>query len=97
MNSLSAEGGRKVSIDAGAHGAILAVLAYNEQWVAGISQGVALGIDRVVMLFGGLDNTRDCIAFPKTQKATDLMTEAPSEVDRKQLRELGIRVVKDEE
>ena len=59
--------------------------------------GIALGIDRVVMLFGGLDNIRDCIAFPKTQKATDLMTEAPSEVDRKQLRELGIKVVKDEE
>ncbi|HTN73774.1 MAG TPA: aspartate--tRNA ligase, partial [Pirellulaceae bacterium] len=41
--------------------------------------GIALGIDRVVMLFGGLDNIRDCIAFPKTQKATDLMTEAPGE------------------
>jgi len=59
--------------------------------------GIALGIDRVVMLFGGLDNIRDCIAFPKTQKATDLMTEAPSEVDGKQLRELGVRVVRDVE
>ena len=39
--------------------------------------GIALGIDRVVMLFGGLDNIRDCIAFPKTQRATDMMTEAP--------------------
>jgi aspartyl-tRNA synthetase len=46
------------------------------------------------MLFGGLDNIRDCIAFPKTQRATDLMTEAPSEVEPKQLRELGIRVGK---
>lgn len=55
--------------------------------------GIALGIDRFVMLFGGLDNIRDCIAFPKTQRATDLMTEAPGEVERKQLDELGVRVV----
>lgn len=55
--------------------------------------GIALGIDRIVMLFGGLDNIRDCIAFPKTQRATDLMTEAPGKVDRKQLDELNIRVV----
>ncbi len=55
--------------------------------------GIALGIDRIVMLFGGLDNIRDCIAFPKTQRATDLMTEAPGRVDRKQLDELNIRVV----
>lgn len=54
--------------------------------------GIALGIDRVVMLFGGLDNIRDCIAFPKTQKATDMMTEAPSSVDAKQLRELSLRI-----
>ena len=55
--------------------------------------GIALGIDRVVMLFAGLDNIRDCIAFPKTQKATDMMTEAPSGVEAKQLKELNIRVV----
>jgi aspartyl-tRNA synthetase len=54
--------------------------------------GIALGIDRWVMLFGGLDNIRDCIAFPKTQKAADLMTEAPGKVDAKQLRELRIKV-----
>lgn len=56
--------------------------------------GIALGIDRWVMLFGGLDNIRDCIAFPKTQKATDLMTEAPGPVDARQLRELRIKVDK---
>jgi aspartyl-tRNA synthetase len=55
--------------------------------------GIALGIDRIVMLFAGLDNIRDCIAFPKTQRATDLMTQAPSDVDAKQLGELNIRVV----
>ncbi|HQU44783.1 MAG: aspartate--tRNA ligase [Planctomycetia bacterium 21-64-5] len=57
--------------------------------------GIALGIDRFVMLFGGLDNIRDCIAFPKTQKATDLMTEAPSPVDLRQLRDLRIRIDKE--
>ena len=54
--------------------------------------GIALGLDRWVMLFGGLDNIRDCIAFPKTQKATDLMTGAPSQVDAKQLRDLAIKI-----
>ena len=52
--------------------------------------GIALGLDRLVMLFGGLDNIRDCIAFPKTAKAADLMTGAPSGVAGKQLKELGI-------
>ena len=56
--------------------------------------GIALGIDRVVMLFGNLDNIRDCIAFPKTQKASDMMTGAPSPVDDKQLRELSINVIR---
>ena len=55
--------------------------------------GIALGIDRWVMLFGGLENIRDCIAFPKTQKAADLMTEAPGGADKRQLRELGIKTV----
>jgi aspartyl-tRNA synthetase len=54
--------------------------------------GIALGIDRFIMLFGGLDNIRDCIAFPKTQKATDLMTGAPNNVDAKQLKELAIKL-----
>ncbi len=54
--------------------------------------GIALGVDRVVMLFGGMDNIRDCIAFPKTQRAMDLMTEAPGSVETKQLHELHIQV-----
>ncbi|MCH7753439.1 MAG: hypothetical protein IH898_14960, partial [Planctomycetes bacterium] len=45
-----------------------------------------------VMLFGRLQSIRECIAFPKTQKATDLMTEAPGEVDAKQLQELHIKI-----
>jgi aspartyl-tRNA synthetase len=54
--------------------------------------GIALGIDRWVMLFGGQDNIRDCIAFPKTQRASDLMTGAPGPVEQKQLKELGIKL-----
>jgi aspartyl-tRNA synthetase len=56
--------------------------------------GIALGIDRWVMLFAGLENIREVIAFPKTQKATDLMTEAPGEVDQTQLNELHLRLAK---
>lgn len=52
--------------------------------------GIAFGLDRLVMLFGQLDNIRDCIAFPKTQRAADLMTGAPAAVELQQLRELGL-------
>ncbi len=54
--------------------------------------GIALGLDRWVMLFAGYDNIRDVIAFPKTQKASDLLTGAPSTVDDRQLRELHVKV-----
>ncbi len=53
--------------------------------------GIALGLDRWVMMFSGYDNIRDVIAFPKTQKASDLLSGAPSDVDAKQLRDLHIR------
>jgi aspartyl-tRNA synthetase len=54
--------------------------------------GLALGLDRIIMHLCGTTNIRDVIAFPKTQNGADLMTEAPSPVDLKQLTELSLRV-----
>jgi aspartyl-tRNA synthetase len=57
--------------------------------------GIAPGIDRLMMVLAGTDNMRDVIAFPKTASATDLMIDAPGEVDPGQLDELKLKIVKD--
>lgn len=54
--------------------------------------GLAIGLDRLIMLLAGLDNIREVIAFPKVQTSADLMTQAPGEVSRKQLDELGLLI-----
>lgn len=54
--------------------------------------GIAFGLDRIVTMMVGAESIRDVIAFPKTQRAQCLLTEAPSVVDEKQLRELHIRI-----
>jgi aspartyl-tRNA synthetase len=56
--------------------------------------GVAYGVDRLVSILAGLDSIRDTMAFPKTQKGSCLLTDAPSTIDEKQLTELGLMTLK---
>src|SRR5437763_10588615 len=56
--------------------------------------GIALGLDRIVMILAGADNLREVIPFPKTARAVDLMVDAPTPVSEKQLKELGIAIKK---
>jgi len=58
--------------------------------------GIAFGLDRLVMLICGEQSIREVMAFPKNNRAMDLMTNSPAEVDAKQLRDLGIKVAKDQ-
>jgi len=64
----------------------------NLQYGAPPHGGIAFGLDRLVAMMAGAESIRDVIAFPKTQRAQCLLTQAPSPVDEKQLRELGLRL-----
>jgi aspartyl-tRNA synthetase len=59
--------------------------------------GIAFGLDRIVMMIAGEESIREVIAFPKNNRGLDLMSESPSDVDERQLRELGIKLTPEKE
>ena len=59
--------------------------------------GMGIGLDRLAMLMSGCDSLRDVTAFPKVQNASELMSQAPGKIDKEQLEELGISIIKEQE